>query len=247
MGTPTGSRESPPPPPRPAHLTRHRLLWAIAAPFLGAYTIVQDLNTPLIVQPQIFCALSLISWGQVRAPPIARIAADRVVQVRYYGHKHSKLAATTMTLGLAALLGGLEVGIVFGIKSVYHDGAGNARPVQFTGIFAAILIALALFPQYYEIWKHGEVIGISITFMVVDLLGGVFSDLSLVFRPGFDVIAATSYSLVVVLDAVVIICAIILNPRANKRRLREAGGEEEAKAAQPLPETAAPSEIEIAV
>ncbi|KAF7971314.1 hypothetical protein HWV62_21488 [Athelia sp. TMB] len=207
------------------------LLWAIAAPFLGAYTIVQDLNTPLIVQPQIFCALSLISWGQVR----------------YYGHKHSKLAATAMTLGLAALLGGLEVGIVFGIKSVYHDGAGNARPVQFTGIFAAILIALALFPQYYEIWKHGEVIGISITFMVVDLLGGVFSDLSLVFRPGFDVIAATSYSLVVVLDAVVIICAIILNPRANKRRLREAGGEEEAKAAQPLPETAAPSEIEIAV
>ena len=91
---------------------------------------------------------------------IAELRSSISSQVRYYGHKHSLLAATAMTLGLAALLGGLEVGIVFGIKvgpiqrsgsrfsrllqSVYHDGTGNARPVQFTGIFAAILISLAL-------------------------------------------------------------------------------------------------------
>lgn len=52
-------------------------------------------------------------------------------------------------------------------------------------------------PQYYEIYKHREVIGISILFMIIDLLGGVFSDLSLVFRPNFDVIAGVAYSLVV--------------------------------------------------
>ena len=34
--------------------------------------------------------------------------------------------------------------------------------------------------------------------MTIDLLGGVFSDLSLVFKPKFDVIAAVAYSLVVV-------------------------------------------------
>lgn len=53
-------------------------------------------------------------------------------------------------------------------------------------------------PQYYEIWKHGEVIGISLTFMVVDLLGGLFSDLSLAFKKDLDVIAAITYSIVVV-------------------------------------------------
>lgn len=34
--------------------------------------------------------------------------------------------------------------------------------------------------------------------MTIDLLGGVFSDLSLVFKPKFDVIAGVAYSLVVV-------------------------------------------------
>lgn len=53
-------------------------------------------------------------------------------------------------------------------------------------------------PQYYEIWKYGEVKGISIPFMAIDLMGGVFSDLSLAFKPQFDVIAGVAYSLVVV-------------------------------------------------
>lgn len=34
--------------------------------------------------------------------------------------------------------------------------------------------------------------------MAVDLLGGVFSDLSLAFKPKFDVIAGVAYSAVVV-------------------------------------------------
>ena len=53
-------------------------------------------------------------------------------------------------------------------------------------------------PQYYEIYKYKEVIGISILFMVVDMSGGVFSDLSLAFKDSFDVVAGISYSLVVV-------------------------------------------------
>lgn len=57
---------------------------------------------------------------------------------------------------------------------------------------------ISISPQYYEIWKHGEVIGISILFMLVDLMGGVFSDLSLVFKKKLDIIAAVTYSIVVV-------------------------------------------------
>jgi PQ loop repeat len=53
-------------------------------------------------------------------------------------------------------------------------------------------------PQFYEIYKHGAVIGISLTFMAIDCLGGVFSILALLFKHRVDAIAAVAYSLVVV-------------------------------------------------
>jgi hypothetical protein len=59
-------------------------------------------------------------------------------------------------------------------------------------------IPLADRPQFYEIYKHGAVLGISLTFMAVDCLGGVFSILSLIFKCQFDGIAAVSYASVVV-------------------------------------------------
>lgn len=124
-----------------------------------------------------------------------------------------------MFIGAITLLGGFESGMIFAIKPAYH--AGNIRPVQFFGVTSSILLSLALFPQYYEIYKYREVIGISITFMLIDLLGGVFSDLSLAFKDHFDIIAALSYSAVVVLDGIVIILALILNPMAKRRRKRE--------------------------
>ena len=100
------------------------------------------------------------------------------------------------------------------------------RPVQFFGIFSSVLIAIALLqaalspclfprtdylvnrirtyrPQYWEIYKYKEVIGISTLFMLVDMLGGVFSDLSLAFKEKFDVVAGVTYSLVVVRPALI--------------------------------------------
>lgn len=97
-------------------------------------------------------------------------------------------------------------------------------------------------PQYYQIYKHKEVLGISVLFMIIDLLGGIFNDLSLAFKDEFDVVAGVTYSLVVVsllccvsstlaspvfsaislslqvMDGIVILCAVILNPLANRRR-----------------------------
>lgn len=49
-------------------------------------------------------------------------------------------------------------------------------------------------PQYWEIYKYREVIGISLLFMVVDILGGVFSFLSLFFRNDLDIAAFVSFS-----------------------------------------------------
>src|ERR1700722_19714930 len=47
----------------------HRLMWAISAAFFGVYIIVQRLNIPLILQPQLFAALTITSWAQVNSVP----------------------------------------------------------------------------------------------------------------------------------------------------------------------------------
>lgn len=101
-----------------------------------------------------------------------------------------------MAGSLMLLIGSLEAAMVFAIRPTM-----NERATTFFGVFAAILIATGLLPQYVEIIKRKEVIGISLIFLTVDILGGIFSDLSLVFRDKFDVVAAMSYNLIIVSSA----------------------------------------------
>ncbi|KAJ7464400.1 PQ loop repeat-domain-containing protein [Mycena latifolia] len=179
------------------------LLWGISEGFLGTYTLLRKLNIPLIIQPQLFGFLALMSWGQCQ----------------YYGAKRSQRTAIAMALGVMLLVGGFEAGVVFAVRPAYEAGTdAGVRGVQFLGIFSFVLSALGLFPQYVEIWRRREVVGISISFMTLDMLGGVFSNLSLVFKDEFDVIAGISFTLVVVMDGLVLLAAVILNPRAAKRR-----------------------------
>ncbi|KAL0953392.1 hypothetical protein HGRIS_004631 [Hohenbuehelia grisea] len=180
------------------------LLWGLSAGFLGIYVIVQDLNIPLIIQPQLFGFLSIISWGQCL----------------YYGLKWSRLRSTIAVLCVLSFIGGFEAGMVFALKSAYDHG--NSAPVKAFGVLNTVLLSLALFPQYWEIYKHGEVIGISIPFIFIDMMGGIFSDLSLAFKETFDVYAGVAYTLVVILDAVIIVSAVVLNPRAKRRRANAA-------------------------
>ncbi|CDO69633.1 hypothetical protein BN946_scf184851.g21 [Trametes cinnabarina] len=178
------------------------LIWGFSGVTMGVYVIIEDLNIPLILQPHLFGALSYLSWAQCQ----------------HYERKRTRTVSVAMYAAVLVLSAGFEVGMIFAVKPAYNSG--NTRPVQFFGIFSSVLIALALLPQYWEIYKHKEVVGISVMFMFVDMLGGVFSDLSLAFKTQFDVIAAITYSLVVVMDGVVLICAMILNPRARRRRKR---------------------------
>ncbi|KAG8958273.1 hypothetical protein FRC03_009287 [Tulasnella sp. 419] len=179
------------------------LIWSISAVFLGIYVIAEDVNIPLIIQPQLFGALAAVSW----------------VQCLYYGEKRSfKICLLILFVYLAAF-GGFEAGMTFVVRHALESG--NKRVGQFFGIFSAVLISVGLIPQYIEIWKRKEVIGISMLFMLIDMSGGVFSVLSLVFRERFDVIAAITYIAVIVLDGVIVLAAIILNPRARRRRERE--------------------------
>ncbi|KAK0467218.1 uncharacterized protein EV420DRAFT_672174 [Desarmillaria tabescens] len=183
------------------------LIWGLTAIFLGVYAIVQKLSIALIVQPQLFGTLSLISWGQCQ----------------YYDNNWSIKRSVLAVVSIVSLIGGLQAGMVFAVRPSYEHG--NHRGVDFFGVFASVMLSAGLLPQFYEIYKHKEVIGISKLFMLVDLLGGVFSLLSLVFRDTFDVLAGVAYSLVVVLDGGVILLATILNPLAHRRRQR---AEEEA-------------------
>ncbi|KAI1793498.1 hypothetical protein LXA43DRAFT_218237 [Ganoderma leucocontextum] len=178
------------------------LLCGIAGPFLGTYSVIQNLNIPLIVQPQVFGVLCLASWSQCQ----------------YYGHKRSRTTSIAVFLISLVFFAGFEAGMIYAVRPSYN--AGNMAPTMFFGIFSTVLIACGLLPQYYEIYKHKEVVGISLLFMTIDALGGVFNDLSLAFKGDFDVIAGVTYSLVVVLDGGILLLALILNPLARRRRKR---------------------------
>jgi len=183
------------------------LIWGVAGAFLGVYVIVQDLNIPLIVQPQSFGVLAILSWAQCQ----------------YYGNGRSLRTCVALLFTILAICGGFEAGMVFAVEPSFR--AGNKSGVQFFGVFSSIIISLALVPQFWEIYRHREVVGISIPFMTVDWLGGIFNLLSLVFKKEFDAIAGVTFSMVVLLDGLVLLSAAILNPLARRRRAREAEAE----------------------
>ncbi|WVQ78102.1 hypothetical protein IAT38_000183 [Cryptococcus sp. DSM 104549] len=186
-------------------------IWAVASIFLGSYIVAQKLSIPLQIQPQVFGVLGAVSW----------------CQCLHYSQGFSKRKAILVFLAYCVVFAGFETG------SVYALWAGQRRgvewPFQLYGYISAVLLAVALLPQYWEIYKYKEVIGISLVFMAVDILGGIFSFLSLFFRTELDVAAFVSYALVVVLDGVVVILSFILNPIAKRRRAREAAEKQDAE------------------
>ena len=72
----------------------------MAALPLGVYVIVQDLNVPLIVQPQLFGLFSLLSWGQCM----------------YYGAARSRLWCAIVLGSTLAVWGALEAAFVFALR-----------------------------------------------------------------------------------------------------------------------------------
>ena len=75
-------------------------MWNVAALPLGVYVIVQDLNVPLIVQPQLFALFTLLSW----------------IQCMYYGRAHSRTWCAAVLVSMLVLYGALETGMVFALR-----------------------------------------------------------------------------------------------------------------------------------
>ncbi|KZT59489.1 hypothetical protein CALCODRAFT_493632 [Calocera cornea HHB12733] len=180
------------------------LIWASAALPLGVYNIAQNVNIPLILQPQLFGTLAAACWAQCL----------------HYEYRLSIPRSIISFCGFLLSLAGLQVAFVY---AVWHGLAENDnRPLEFFGVMTALLVFLGLMPQFYEIWKLKEVPGISTSFMVIDGMGGLFSALSLAFKESIDPLLAFSYISVIILDALVISLKLILNPIAARRRTQEA-------------------------
>jgi len=99
-------------------------------------------------------------------------------------------------------------------------------------------------PQFYEIWRLGEVPGVTTLFMVIDGLGGLCSALSLAFKESIDPLLA---GLVQVLDALVILLKLILNPLAARRRAQAAAASSRNRGSTAVPIPEEPTETDQSV
>ncbi|MCJ1238308.1 hypothetical protein MMC14_006297 [Varicellaria rhodocarpa] len=159
------------------------LLWAVCAVPFGVYAVVQNFNVPLQIQPQIFAALSWISFAQIMI----------------YNHGWKTWTATLTVFGLAITSAGIEALLILTLRGPYDRGV--TWPIVLFGVIAAILLAASLLPPYYEIWKRkGRVIGINWIFISIDWLGAFFSLMALVVQNTFDPLGGVLYIVVLVLE-----------------------------------------------
>ena len=141
------------------------LLWAISGPLLGTYSIVKNLNVPLIVQPQVFSALTLCSWAQVNQQLLTCFTLWLIFILVSILREQTPLVcgASHVYISLARLRGlrgrndlrckGKKKSLVRHAMSDSIDlfcitqpsfEAGNGRPIQFFGIFSSVLLSTAL-------------------------------------------------------------------------------------------------------
>ena len=124
------------------------LIWAYASVPEGAYLLIEWVNIPLIVQPQIFAALALIAVGQCM---YFRDGGSTI------GSRFSLKQTIAACVGMAVLAGGVELAMFeLGRLGKRH---GTDAASQVFGIIGVIGILAGLFPQFYEIWKMKEVVG----------------------------------------------------------------------------------------
>ncbi|KAJ5647396.1 hypothetical protein N7490_003768, partial [Penicillium lividum] len=176
-------------------------LWASCSVPMGAYLILQKVNIPLQIQPQIFGFFSLVSWGQVL----------------YYNHNYSRLKASLVCLGCSALFGGIEALLILTLRIPYSKGV--TWPDIVVGVVAAILLTAGLLPPYFELWKKdGRVIGFNWVFLCIDTLGGMFSLFALAAQGSFDILGGIMYIIVIILEGGIYVSHIVWRIRYRKLR-----------------------------
>ncbi|KAL4793200.1 PQ loop repeat-domain-containing protein [Aspergillus venezuelensis] len=152
------------------------LAWAIAGVPLGVYNIAESFNVALQVQPNILIFLSLVTWSQCK----------------YYGDKWTLNRVGFVATGIAAVLGGIEVGLVYGIRTANDRGQEWAAILMAS--LAAALLAGGVLRHYLDMFRTTSDAGLSLRFAILDASGDVVSLLSVGFQPTIDVLGVVVYA-----------------------------------------------------
>jgi len=151
------------------------MFWAWAGVPLGTYTIVEQFNIALQVQPQMLAFLSLITW----------------IQCYYYEHHWSLPKALAVVIPIGSLMAGIEVGLIFALREGKRNG--TEWPITLMAVLAAVFLALGVLRHYWDIYQHRTVRGISFLFVGLDALGDLTSLISVLFQPSLDVLGLVIY------------------------------------------------------
>ncbi|KAF9416241.1 hypothetical protein BGZ94_010264 [Podila epigama] len=164
------------------------VIWTLCAVGFGSYSVVQDLSIPIIIQPQVFGALTILCY----------------LQCLYYGKRTRWSLRETIIGGIVIYLamGGLQVGLIYATRAGLDNHVKGT--IEAAGIIPIILLALGFFPQYFDIYRDRAVVGISMWFIAADAAGAIFSIISLAFREEIDVLAVINYVVVFICDFIVV-------------------------------------------
>ncbi|KAJ1902168.1 hypothetical protein LPJ66_000257 [Kickxella alabastrina] len=157
--------------------------WYFGSMLYGAFAVAKDLYIGLIIQPQLLSFFALIN----------------ILQIYWYRYKFSKIKVALICAFLCAAYAGLHVGMWKATEKAIDRGQEGA--VTFLGVLPAIVIAIGFFPEFYECFKEQSV-EMSNFFIMLDMMGGIFSTISLAFDYTFDYIASITYLIVILLDFV---------------------------------------------
>ncbi|CAO3582053.1 unnamed protein product [Absidia cylindrospora] len=158
------------------------LIWIFSGCTLANYNISLGVAIPFIVQPHLFyfiCAMCL-------------------AQELYYGHGWSKSKSWMLYIGTLVIMGGIEVGLIFAYKRAELDQ--NDRAIEFFGVLPVVTILFGFLPQYWDIFRHHRVEGVSHVFLFMDFFGSLFSTISLAYRPNIDILSLVNYIGIAVFD-----------------------------------------------
>jgi len=171
------------------------LLWACAGIPLGVYNIVGNFNVALKVQPQILTSLSLLTW----------------IQCKYYGNKWPLSKSASIVAPVAAVMGGIECGLVFALRRAKHNH--TEWPITLMAVLSACFLSAGVLRHYWDIYKERTVRGISFIFVAIDAMGDLTSLISVFFQPKLDILGMVIYGSELVLWLGVFACGGYFNLR----------------------------------